>query len=157
MARTASHVPYTRRDENHHNHDVSICEPRSLWGGYGWTCAYTGPAHSITDLRYSAATLATAETVGARPAPTQVTTVLERQGFARSQARPGMMRYYANERERAYRARLRTDLVAARAAANTALSLTDWTDLDDDLDDDLVDQIDIVPARHRHSARWDVC
>lgn len=154
MARTASHVPYTRRDENHNNHDESICSRRPRYGGYAfdWSCSYTGPAHSIDDLRYSAAALATAEATGTRPVPTRVVATLDRQGWARQQASPGEMRYYANQRERASRSALRTDLIAARGWANAALT-DPWVE---DGWDDLLDEIDVLPIRTRHSARWDV-
>lgn len=166
MARTVHHTPYRHRHGVHTNHvdhpDFACTMAFAPWRiDRAWFCEYTGPEHTITDLRYPALARVVAARTGTRVIPQQVTARLERGEGPRAWVSANHISEDANLFERAARARLRVDARSAVGYANAALTAlrdTDPADLDEDAWDDAFDGVhgeaDIRPVRHRNSAIW---
>ncbi|GAA1312541.1 hypothetical protein GCM10009647_037590 [Streptomyces sanglieri] len=127
MTRTAHHVPPSRTRE-----------------GYGGSSA--GPWHSVvlSDLRYSARSLAEAAAEARRPWPQSVRRRVDVYCFPRHNRDRGVSRASALAERRA-RQRLRARKGAIRRLVNTPAG---------ELALEAVDAIDVPPPNHRHSELW---
>jgi hypothetical protein len=146
MARTTHHVRYNHRDANCDNHECPS----------GWThhllrareCTFSGPQHTIDDLRYSAAVLARAERTGTRPIPARVhATMAEHMRWGRGYNETAIA-FYADWREGITRTRIGSDLRAARTLINAALREGDEDAFE------AADDLDFEDGNHHHNAAW---
>ncbi|MGV8847507.1 MAG: hypothetical protein ACOH1Y_14825 [Propionicimonas sp.] len=156
MSRTVHHIAYTHRDGNCSNHDCAynrLTIPAPLMG-WSWlsakTCDFTGPDHTITELRYSAVVLAAAGRTGARPIPEPVTATMP---MHRHQARSWQldtMGASVRDQSRADRRRTGPGLRALTGDVNAFLRghgpdrLPDWCE---------ADAVVVAPTRHRRNVR----
>jgi hypothetical protein len=171
MSRTAHHAPYRHRDreigsrEWHvtrsmyragrpgpcgwvHQHVASECPGRDHAAGEPSRAARTG--HRLTDLRYSAAVLASA---AARPVPRQVIRRFAIYDYDRAYDRPGISEH-RQQLERQARAQARADLHAAARTANSLLRLPAPHQANPGADDPRLDGIQDPPPYRPRGAAW---
>lgn len=144
MARTIHHTVWRRLGAYRHDRHLGMpCE------GLGWdpNCTYAGPLNDLHDLRYSTGEVEAAAREGRRPRPAHILRTVQHSSYVALHT--DNIGEYCNTRERAARTATRDRLRAATAYANSVLSGGDWDAFDDE-------QFDVVPTRHRGSARWDV-
>ncbi|MFE5944872.1 hypothetical protein [Streptomyces sp. NPDC056480] len=127
MARTAHHIPGSRRRPN----DESA--PGAPWR-----------ALTLYDLRYGAARRAATGGGRERPHPRAIRRTVTFRRWPRFNRDAGVARAAAQEERRA-RQRLRLQAGRVLSVVNAP---------DGTIDPDAADSVDIPPARHRHSALW---
>ncbi|WP_043614614.1 hypothetical protein [Nonomuraea candida] len=101
---------------------------------------------TVVDLRYSAASLRQARRAGHRPRPQLLRHKVEVYSWARSDPRDRSVSEWADIEERRARQRLRLRLGAVRRTVNAP---TDGPRAAEAIDD-----LDVLPARHRRNAIW---